>query len=252
MKVESYGISNVGMKRGQNEDNYLVNESLGLYVVADGMGGHVGGEFASKMAVTTVEEVLAQLSQSQGKPPAEISKDVSHGEKLKFAIREASRRIFDQALYDESLRGMGTTIVAMILHKTKAYVAHVGDSRGYLIREGKIEQITQDHSLVGEQIRAGILSPDDVKAHRYKNIITRSVGYQEFVESDLCVKELQVGDKLLLCSDGLSNMVTDSEMLELATRHSLQETCENLVALANERGGDDNITVVIAQTIEIN
>ncbi|MFO1518536.1 MAG: Stp1/IreP family PP2C-type Ser/Thr phosphatase [bacterium] len=251
MKIESYGISNVGMKRGQNEDNYLLNDELQLYVVADGMGGHLGGEFASKMAVSTVEEVVQRLSNPEATQIHGVnSGEVAYGERLRFAIKEAGRRIFDQALYDESLKGMGTTTVAMLINETRAYIANVGDSRGYFIRGNKIEQITEDHSLVGEQVKAGIISVSDAKSHRLKNIITRSVGYQEDVESDLSVKDLRPGDKILLCSDGLSNLVEDEEICKMLGSYPLQEACNRLIDLANERGGDDNITIVSIQVLE--
>lgn len=253
IKIESYGMSNVGMKRSHNEDHYLMNDDLQLYVVADGMGGHLGGEFASKMAVATVEEVVQRLSGPEATIiPGVNSENVSQGEKLRFAIQEAGKRIYDQSLYDETLKGMGTTTVASLIQDHQAYVANVGDSRGYFIRDGEIRQITEDHSLVSEQVRAGILSANDAKGHRLKNIITRSVGYQEEVDPDVKIHELKVGDKILMCSDGLSNLVEDREILELVSKASLKEACENLIALANERGGDDNITVVVIQTIEIN
>ncbi len=253
MKIESYGMSNVGMKRSHNEDHYLMNDDLQLYVVADGMGGHLGGEFASKMAVATVEEVVQRLMGPEATIiPGVNSENVSEGEKLRFAIQEAGKRIYDQSLYDETLKGMGTTTVASLIQDNKAYVANVGDSRGYFIREGEIRQITEDHSLVSEQVRAGILSANDAKGHRLKNIITRSVGYQEEVDPDVKIHELQAGDKILMCSDGLSNLVEDREILELVSNASLKNACESLIGLANERGGDDNITVVIVQAIEIN
>lgn len=245
-------MSNVGMKRSHNEDHYLMNDELQLYVVADGMGGHLGGEFASKMAVATVEEVVQRLSGAEatvihGMNPS----NNSQSEKLRFAVREAGRRIYDQSLYDEALKGMGTTTVASLVYEDEAYVANVGDSRAYFIRNGKVQQITEDHSLVSEQIKAGILSPMDAKGHRLKNIITRSVGYQEDVDPDIKVQTLKAGDRILMCSDGLSNLVEDREILEVVSNSTLQQACENLIALANERGGDDNITVLILQAVEI-
>ncbi len=253
IKIESYGLSNVGMKRSHNEDHYLVNDELKLYVVADGMGGHLGGEFASKMAVATVEEVVQRLNGPKATLVAGVnSEEASYGERLRFAIREAGRRIYDQSLYDDGLKGMGTTTVASYVKENQAFIANVGDSRGYFIRDGKIKQITEDHSLVSEQVRAGILSADDAKGHRLKNIITRSVGYQEEVDPDMKVLDLQHGDKVLMCSDGLSNLVEERDILEALSKGPLKEACENLVALANERGGDDNITVVVFQAIEIN
>jgi len=253
IKIESYGMSNVGMKRSHNEDHYLMNDELQLYVVADGMGGHLGGEFASKMAVATVEEVIQRLTGPEATVIHGLNGDqATLAEKLRFAIQEAGRRIYEQSLYDETLKGMGTTTVASLVEDGKAYVANVGDSRAYFIRGGKIQQITEDHSLVNEQIRAGILSASDAKGHRLKNIITRSVGYQEDVDPDIKSQELKPGDKIVMCSDGLSNLVEDKEILTLVSDSSLKEACQNLISLANERGGDDNITVVILQGVEIN
>lgn len=252
IKIESYGMSNVGMKRSHNEDHYLMNDDLQLYVVADGMGGHLGGEFASKMAVATVEEVVQRLSGPEATVVHGVnSVNNSQGDKLRFAIQEAGRRIYDQSLYDEALKGMGTTTVASLVYENKAYVANVGDSRAYFIRNGKVQQITEDHSLVSEQVKAGILSASDAKSHRLKNIITRSVGYQEEVDPDIRVQDLKAGDRILMCSDGLSNLVEDHEILEVASKSDLKQTCENLITLANERGGDDNITVLVFQAIEI-
>jgi len=253
MKIESYGMSNVGMKRFQNEDSYLINDDLSLYMVADGMGGHLGGEFASKLAVTTVEEVVQKLRQdpevtqvrgvnTEGSTPAD---------QLRHAIQEAGRRIHHQAIYDETLRGMGTTAVVAIFQEEKLFVANVGDSRAYLIREGEIEQITEDHSLVSEQVKAGMISADDAKGHKLKNIITRSVGYQEDVDIDITVLDPKIGDRVLMCSDGLSNLVEDSEIEETLKKHDLRGSCEELVRTANSRGGDDNITVVLMQVDEI-
>jgi len=251
MKIEAYGISNVGMKRSQNEDNYLINDAIQLYVVADGMGGHLGGEFASRMAVSTIEEVIERFENPDATQIHGInSEEAIYGERLRFAISEASRRIYEQGLYDESLKGMGTTAVAVMINEEKAYIAHVGDSRAYLLRKGNIEQITEDHSLVTEQLKAGILAAEEVKGHRLKNIITRSVGYQEEAESDLDILTLEVGDRILLCSDGLSNMLEETEILKIVEAYPLKQACEKLIEAANQMGGDDNITTIIVQAAE--
>lgn len=253
MKIESYGMSNVGMKRVQNEDSYLINDEMGLYMVADGMGGHLGGEYASKLAVTTVEEVVRRLrfdpdiTQIRGVN----TDDAGPSQQLTHAIQEAGRRIHDQALYDENLRGMGTTAVAALVNAPKIFIANVGDSRAYLVRGGKIQQVTEDHSLVSEQVKAGMISARDARGHKLKNIITRSVGYQEDVDIDIMTQELKPGDKFLLCSDGLSNLVEDEEIESIVEKHEIQEACEKLVNTANSRGGDDNITVVVLQVFEI-
>jgi protein phosphatase len=254
MKVEAYGLSNVGMRRQQNEDSYLINDRLGLFMVADGMGGHQGGEFASKMAVSTVEEIVAKL---RGGDPEDTqirgvhTREANPGNYLKHAINEAGRRIHQQALFDENLRGMGTTTVAALVEGPAIFIANVGDSRAYLIRNQSIEQITEDHSLVSEQVRAGVLKAEDAKGHKLKNIITRSVGYQEEVDTDVITLEPQEGDRILMCSDGLSNLVADEEILKFASQEDAQGACETLVREANRRGGDDNITVLILQVDEI-
>jgi len=253
LKIESYGISNVGMKRTQNEDSYLINDEMNLYMVADGMGGHLGGEFASKLAVATVEEMVrhCRFDPDATQIHGVNSEDADPGALLTHSIQEAGRRIYDQAMFDENLRGMGTTAVAALFSNPVLYIANVGDSRAYRIRDGKISQITEDHSLVSEQVKAGMISQKDARGHRLKNIITRSVGYQEEVDIDILKQELKGGDRFLLCSDGLSNLVEDKEIEEIVDKFDLQEACEKLINSANSRGGDDNITVVILQVDDI-
>lgn len=249
LKVTSCGITDLGRKRQNNEDNYLINDELNLYIVADGMGGHAGGEFASQIAVNTVEEVFANMD-SLAPPvaiPGELTQDDQIKEKIEFAIRLAGRRIYEKALEDHEYRGMGTTALGIYLFQDKLFISHVGDSRGYRIRRSRIEQLTEDHSLVNEQIKAGLISPEHAKTHRLKNIITRSLGYQEEVEVDTRIEPLEEGDVFLLCSDGLSNMVEEDEMLEMVTRYHFQEAAIRLVEAANERGGDDNITVILTR-----
>jgi protein phosphatase len=239
----------VGKRRERNEDSFLINDDLRLAVVADGMGGHLGGEFASKMAVTTVEEVI-QAIESDPEITLQEGTKIRQGDYsgyLRYATQIASTRIFEKATNDATLRGMGTTTVAALFRQNKVYIANVGDSRAYRVRDGKIQQITKDHSLVGEQIRAGILSEDDARAHKLKNIITRSVGFQEEVDTDIDIRIVREGDKFIMCSDGLSNMVGDDELCTIVEDNDLETACKHLVDVANERGGDDNITVVIAQ-----
>ena len=171
MKVGASGLSDVGKKRTRNEDCFLVSDKLQLYIVADGMGGHSGGEYASRLAVATMEEVISSMNMD---PEATVisgvnSEDTEYGDRLRYAIEVASQKIFDQALYDPELKGMGTTITAMIVDKACAYIANVGDSRVYLLRDGKIKQVTTDHSLVSEQMRAGLISSGDAKKHKLKN-----------------------------------------------------------------------------------
>lgn len=252
MKIKSFGFSDIGKRRERNEDCFLVNEDLKLYAVADGMGGHLGGDFASRLAVATLEEVVEALERDPKTLLKEEGVSLKAGEYqgyLRHAIKLASRRIFEKSNEQVELQGMGTTSVVLLFRKNKAYIANVGDSRAYRIRGDKIAQITKDHSLVSEQMRAGILSEDDARAHRLKNIITRSVGFQEDVDVDVDIRVVREGDLFFLCSDGLSNMVTDSEIRDIIVTNESEVACKRLVDIANERGGDDNITVVLAQVV---
>jgi protein phosphatase len=252
MRVTSCGITDVGMKRSSNEDNYLINEELNLYVVCDGMGGHVGGEYASAIAVNTVEEVLTTMElrpedlPGSDEGPVEVTRS-----KLRYALRLAGCRIHEKATADPEYKGMGTTALVLLLDSSNAFIAHVGDSRGYLVRKGRIEQLTEDHSLVNEKVKAGVITLEQAQTHRLKNIITRSLGYQEEVEIDAQIKAVQKGDRFLLCSDGLSNLVTTAEIGEAVQRNGPQGAARALVELACERGGDDNITTVVVRVDEI-
>lgn len=242
MKIRSCAISDVGKKRQKNEDSYLINDSLKLFIVADGMGGHAGGEYASRIAITTIEEAFQKGSDS-GKSDAE---DLIEG-----SIKEAGQKIVAKAEEDRALRGMGTTVVAMHFSGKKATFGHIGDSRAYLFRDGVLEQLTEDHSLVNEQVKSGLISEEEARNHQFKNIITRSLGVTPEVEVDLISKKLKIGDTFLLCSDGLSNLVELSEMeKELRSQESVL-AAKAMVDLANKRGGDDNITVIIAEVVEV-
>ena len=277
MRITSCGITDVGLKRGHNEDNYLINEELNLFVVADGMGGHAGGEYASAIAVNTVEEIVTSLDpelmpfalddagpeadeDEAPTEPGHVDEEVTEElpdaveltrQKLVHAIRLAGRRIFEKAREQPEYHGMGTTAVVVLVERGHAYVAHVGDSRVYLVRDGAIEQLTEDHSLVAEKIRHGLITPEEARSHRMRNVITRSLGYQEDVEVDISVRRVRPGDRFLLCSDGLSGHVADDEMADLVSRLSPQEAARALVELACERGGEDNITTVVARVEEL-
>ena len=244
MRITSCGITDVGLKRGHNEDNFQINEELNLFVVADGMGGHAGGEYASAIAVNTVEEIVSSMAVGGDEvdDPIELTR-----QKLTHAIRLSGRRIFEKAREQTEFHGMGTTVVVVLVENGNAFVAHVGDSRVYLLRDGAIEQVTEDHSLIAEKIRHGLITPEEAKNHRMRNVITRSLGYQEDVEVDLTVRAIRRGDQYLLCSDGLSGHVEDEEMANLLLSNSPQNAARKLVVLACDRGGDDNITTVIAR-----
>ncbi len=258
MKIVSCGITDIGRKRQRNEDSYLVNDKLRLYIVADGMGGHAGGEFASKIAVSTVEEIITGDDRSKSGVPAhtfldndeQTEGDDLEQDRLRDAILRAGNMIARRATEDPELRGMGTTATVMFFMQDKAYIAHVGDSRAYCVRSGKITQITEDHSLVHEQLKSGLITEEEARTHQLKNIITRSVGVQEEVEIDTVVWKAQPGDTYLLCSDGLSNMVGDQEMQDVINRLELEPAARELIDLANEAGGEDNITLILVRLLE--
>lgn len=257
MKIVSCGITDIGRKRQRNEDSYLVNDKIGLYIVADGMGGHAGGEFASKIAVSTVEEIIRGEDRVKSNVPTNSYLDANQQsevegqeqERLKDAINRAGNMIVRRAFEDPELKGMGTTSTVMFISNERAYIAHVGDSRAYCVRDGEIIQITEDHSLVHEQLKSGLITEEEAKTHQLKNIITRSVGVQEEVEVDTVVWKIQVGDSYLLCSDGLSNMMQDEEMQEIITKNDVEQGARELVDLANQRGGEDNITLILLKIL---
>ena len=251
MRITSCGMTDVGLKRGHNEDNYLVNEELNLFVVADGMGGHAGGEYASAIAVSTVEEVVTDMQLQgdfsvEGDDPVELAR-----ERVRYAIRLAGKRIFEKARQDSEFYGMGTTAVCLMVDGPNAYIAHVGDSRVYLVRDGRAEQLTEDHSLVNEKIKAGLITAEEAKHHKMRNVITRSLGYQEDVEVDVQVRAVRRGDRFLLCSDGLCNYLELDEVAHYLRKYPPQEAARRMIDHACERGGDDNITAVIARIEEV-
>lgn len=243
MRYTAWGLSDVGRKRDHNEDSYLVNAKLGLYAVADGMGGHQGGERASRMALEVVESEIDAARQAGSLP--DKGGNGNAGRVIEKAAQKASELIFAAAQSDPELAGMGTTLTAMLVHRGRAYVAHVGDSRCYLYRDGKCLQLTEDHSWVNEQVRAGLLSPEDARESKFKHIITRSVGFERHVSVDGVTLAIEPGDCFLLCSDGLSNLVDGEEMARVLAAHFYSKVPPMLVGLANDRGGDDNVTVVL-------
>lgn len=249
MKLQHAARSDVGVKRHHNEDSFLVNADLGLFVVADGMGGHAGGETASRVAVTTVEQELLGLRMRRPlafDEPAPLAV-TPLSDALRDALEAACSAVFHAARANPVLEGMGTTCTAALVRHGHAVVGHVGDSRLYLVRGERIQQITEDHSLVHEQMRAGLLTAEQARTSRFRNIITRSIGFEEDVLVDVLGVALQPGDALLLCSDGLSNLVEDAELREVLRTSKLDDAPRRLVDLANARGGDDNITVVVVR-----
>ncbi len=250
MKVVSAGLTDVGRKRNHNEDSYLIDDELQLYVVADGMGGHAGGGTASRIAVETIDRELRRARDSRDNPFAVETtlQDSPLPEVIRSAVERACLSIFHAAQEDPRLAGMGTTVIALLVREDHAFFAHVGDSRAYLVRGDLIQQISEDHSLVNEQIKAGMITAEEAKHSRYKNIITRSVGFEEEVQVDVMGLITEPGDIFVLCSDGLANMVEDKELLDIVRNTRHEDTPKKLIDLANERGGDDNITVIVVRT----
>jgi protein phosphatase len=250
MPVQFKGVSDVGRKRDHNEDSFLIDEELSLFVVADGMGGHAGGGTASRLAVETIDAQV-RVSQASAPGPFAFKGELSDSplpDLLRRAVEAACAKIFQAAQAEPHLAGMGTTTIALLIHGPHAFFAHVGDSRAYLVRGDLVQQISEDHSLVNEQIRAGMITLDEARHSRYKNIITRSVGFEAEVAVDVMGLLTESGDTFVLCSDGMSNLVEDTEILAAAQGTEFERIPQVLVDLANERGGDDNITVVCVRT----
>jgi len=244
--VSSWGRTDVGRKREKKEDSFLVDSSLMLYVVADGMGGHAGGGTASRMAVKTVHSTVQEARQG-GVFPSEAG-EIEHPaitELLGKSISKASGRIHEASARNPDLHGMGTTVTTILFHGPRCYVGHVGDSRLYRLRDGVFEQLTEDHSLVAEQVKAGFITAEEAQLSRFRNIITRSVGFESQVEADTFSADVRPGDVCLMCSDGLTGMVSDDEIEHVMKHSRLRDAADLLVAMANRAGGEDNITVVL-------
>jgi serine/threonine protein phosphatase PrpC len=253
LHIEIGARTDLGRVRKNNEDCYLIDSALQLFVLSDGMGGEAHGEVASNLAVQTVLTHCRQGENSRTTPIfGESRPDVSERtNRLASAIHLANRKVFDTAAANPEQRGMGATIVAAWIDAQRLSLAHVGDSRVYLLRAGSMDQLTADHSLVAEKVRVGILTPQEADASELQSVLTRAVGTNGSVQVDTDEQVLLVGDFLLLCSDGLTRMVTDPEIAStLLTSSTAQESADRLIDLANENGGVDNVTVVVLRVIE--
>ena len=250
LRIEVVGETNVGMKRNHNEDNFSVLEDSGLYIVADGMGGHASGEVASKMAVDSLQEFFVATSSDPERTwPYKMDRSKGYEEnRLITGIKLANLRIYESAQRDARQRGMGTTIVTVFAVESGVYIAHVGDSRVYRVRDKKLEQLTEDHSLLNDYIKMKRLTAEEIANFPHKNVIVRALGMKDTVKVDSRYEQPQENDVIMLCSDGLSGPVTDAETLEIISSTSdLKAAASKLIERANANGGPDNVTVVLVR-----
>ena len=252
MLIESSARTDVGRVRQNNEDAVHIEPELNLYVLSDGMGGQAHGEVASAMAI---EKIVKHCRESRNDPDITLfgnsRPDLSERtNRLMSAVRVANRSIFDAATSNPQHDGMGATVVAAWLDDRRLSVVHVGDSRAYLLRGGSLEQLTADHSLVAEHVRRGTMTPQEAESSNLQNILIRALGTQEQVDVDADEQVLLAGDTVLLCSDGLTHMVTDPEIASvLTTADSAKAAVDGLISVANENGGMDNVTVVVIRAL---
>jgi PPM family protein phosphatase len=255
MRAVAAGLTDVGLQRDHNEDSFSVVPQHDLFVVADGMGGHQAGDVASKLATQTITEFFDTVASEDVTWPFSFDPSLSEEEnRLVTGVRLANRQIVDLGNSSSDHQGMGTTVVASLFspRRGRLYVAHVGDSRAYRVRGGKIEQITKDHSLVNDYLAAMPDMSEEQRNELPKNVITRALGMQELVAVDVGSFDAQVGDLYLICSDGLSGMIDDEELLQITTAsNDLVKTCQTLVNTANEHGGEDNVTAVLIRIEDI-
>ena len=248
MRLSVGASTDTGLVRQNNEDNFYVAEEDGLLVVADGMGGHASGEVASRLAVEVIRDYFSSIKAGRALQFGTYEKDLSEEtNNLGSAVRLANQAIYEAAQGNPLWQGMGTTIAAALITDKRLSIAHVGDSRVYLLRMGSLEQLTDDHSLVSEQVKRELISKEEAKQSEMKNILTRAVGVGAEVKVDLEEMSLLDGDTLLLCSDGLTGMVDEDDIMSVVMIADPATACERLVSMANENGGKDNVTVIVAR-----
>jgi len=252
MILEAFARTDPGPVRENNEDNLLVDLETGLFVVADGMGGHASGEVASAIAVQTVQDVLLNSHDPDETrlDRQALDEDDAIRERLRYAMNQASVRIRKAALDHPAHAGMGTTLTVLLIEDGTAHFGHVGDSRLYLFRDGKMKRLTRDHTVVQQEIDAGRLTPELARIVPHKNILTQSVGYHGPVEPDTSTRPALPGDIFLLCSDGLTDPLDDNSLGHILQQTPFEDLAEELVQQALDNGTEDNVTVVVVRVEE--
>lgn len=251
MDIEAYGRTDPGPVRENNEDTFLIDIEHGIYVLADGMGGHAKGEVASQMSVETVHEILMGeedpdetrlVRDVEPEDPADVLR-----ERLRYAMNQASVRIRRESELRPEARNMGTTLVVLVIEDGQAHLAHVGDSRAYLYRRGRLTRLTRDHTVVQQEIDAGRLTPELARLVPHKHILTQSVGFHGPVEPDTTTRVIEPEDIFILCSDGLTDPLDDDRIAQLLADNPIDSLADVLVDEALAAGGEDNVTVIVAQ-----
>ncbi len=253
MNIVFAGATDPGKKRANNEDAYITLDAVGLCAVADGVGGSEGGEVASRVAIETLAAAVSdELSGKDRTLPNGLS---AEGDTeiavLRRAVERANRTIREERLRHPELADMGTTLTALLFRKGRAVLVHVGDSRAYLLRSGELRQLSVDHTLVSEYVRAGLLTPAEARISPHRHVITRALGSKDEAASDMLAQTIRQGDIFLLCTDGLTDMVPDPEIADILAANPPGKAVQGLIAAANRGGGVDNITAVVAQVKEI-
>ena len=253
MKLLYAGATHVGMKRDHNEDNFSLIPEQNLFVVADGMGGHASGEVASQIAVESVRQFFEDTGSDEDITwPFKLDREMGYLEnRLATSVKLANKNIFESALADPTRKGMGTTFVGFVATQDAVIVGHVGDSRCYRVRDGGIQQLTEDHSLLNDYKKIQKLTPEEEANFPHKNIIVRALGMKDSVDVDVCTEKPQEDDILVLCSDGLNGEVEDEDILRhvLANRDDLDAGVESLIENACQHGGKDNVTVILVKYV---
>jgi protein phosphatase len=246
--ITSYGATHVGRKRQSNEDAFLVDDAIGLYVVADGMGGHAAGEVASQEAVETIYGMVKQGLRNAPRLSSHLTPENARVacRLIEGAVQAATYMVFGLSELDRDKSGMGTTISALLTLGTYAVTAQVGDSRIYQVQNGRVTQITEDHTLISWQLKQGVITPDQARRSPHRNVITRAVGNRDYVEVDTGLIVVAEGDRFLLCSDGLHGYLREEEIAVLAFLDA-EDAVGRFIELANDRGGKDNITAILVE-----